>query len=137
MGYVNHRQPPPATSAANPLRLLDQVRDVTRRKHFSLRTEQTYVHWIKRFILFHGNKGVSVTFPGRPHWCSYKMLLGPRFPYRAGEYPRVAALERLLAPGLEDQLVHSTAQASSTSYLTALLQQFNQRIGSTCSVERS
>src|SRR5688572_7878716 len=35
-------------------RLLDQVRAVIRRKHYSYRTEQTYIHWIKRFIYFHG-----------------------------------------------------------------------------------
>jgi len=34
-------------------RLLDQVRGKIRLKHYSLRTEQTYVEWIKRFILFH------------------------------------------------------------------------------------
>ena len=39
-------------SVRNP-KLLDQVRDVLRRKHFSFRTEQAYVGWIKRFILFH------------------------------------------------------------------------------------
>ena len=38
----------------NKPKLLDQVRDVIRRKHFSIRTEQTYVDWIKRYILFHG-----------------------------------------------------------------------------------
>ncbi len=37
-------------------RLLDQVRDSIRRKHYSLRTEDTYVHWIKRFIYFHGKR---------------------------------------------------------------------------------
>ena len=37
-------------------KLLDQVRVVARLKHFSLRTEQAYVHWIKRFILFHGKR---------------------------------------------------------------------------------
>jgi len=31
---------------------LDQVRDVLRRKHYSIRTEQSYVDWIGRFILF-------------------------------------------------------------------------------------
>lgn len=35
---------------------MEQVRDVVRTKHYSLRTEQTYVHWIKRFILFHGKR---------------------------------------------------------------------------------
>lgn len=34
-------------------KLLDQVREVIRLKHFSIRTEETYVHWIKRFIIFH------------------------------------------------------------------------------------
>jgi len=34
-------------------RLLDQVRSEIRKRHYSLRTEQSYVHWIKRFILFH------------------------------------------------------------------------------------
>ncbi len=29
-------------------RLLDQVREVLRRKHYSIRTEQSYVDWIKR-----------------------------------------------------------------------------------------
>jgi integron integrase len=34
-------------------RLLDQVRDTLRVRHYSLRTEEAYVQWIKRFILFH------------------------------------------------------------------------------------
>ena len=32
-------------------RLLDQVRESIRRHHYSYRTEQAYVHWIKRYIL--------------------------------------------------------------------------------------
>ena len=39
-----------------PPRLLDQVRDAIRRKHYSYRTEQAYVHWIKRFIYFSGKR---------------------------------------------------------------------------------
>src|ERR1700737_2968689 len=35
-------------------KLLDQVSDIARLRHLSLRTEQTYRTWIKRFILFHG-----------------------------------------------------------------------------------
>jgi integron integrase len=34
-------------------KLLDRVREAIRFKHYSLRTEQAYVDWIKRFILFH------------------------------------------------------------------------------------
>jgi integron integrase len=37
-------------------RLLDQVREVIRTRHYSWRTEQTYVQWIKRFIFFHGKR---------------------------------------------------------------------------------
>ena len=37
-------------------RLLEQVRQCIRRKHYSLRTEYTYVHWIKRFIYFHDRR---------------------------------------------------------------------------------
>jgi site-specific recombinase XerD len=37
----------------NTPRLLDQVRAVLRRKHYSLRTEEAYVGWVKRFVLFH------------------------------------------------------------------------------------
>ena len=37
-------------------RLLDQVRDVLRRRHYSIRTGQAYAGWIRRFILFHGKR---------------------------------------------------------------------------------
>lgn len=37
-------------------KLLDQVRSEIRKRHYSLRTEQSYVQWIKRFILFHGKR---------------------------------------------------------------------------------
>src|SRR5258708_36276199 len=33
--------------------LLDQMRLVLRLKHMRIRTENTYVHWVRRFILFH------------------------------------------------------------------------------------
>lgn len=34
-------------------RLLDQMRERIRVKHYSIRTEETYLHWVKRYILFH------------------------------------------------------------------------------------
>ena len=34
-------------------KLLDQLRDLIRTKHLSIRTEKTYVQWAKRFILYH------------------------------------------------------------------------------------
>jgi integron integrase len=37
-------------------KLLDQVRDAIRLKHYSYRTEETYVQWIRRYILFHNKR---------------------------------------------------------------------------------
>lgn len=39
-----------------PQKLLDQVSDAIRTKHYSLRTEKTYKDWIKRYILFHNKR---------------------------------------------------------------------------------
>jgi hypothetical protein len=36
-----------------PKKLLEQMRDVLRTQHYAIRTEQAYVDWAKRFILFH------------------------------------------------------------------------------------
>ncbi|MEY2977290.1 MAG: Integrase/recombinase [Cyanobacteriota bacterium] len=38
---------------AKPKKLLEQVRDVLRTKHYTYSTEQNYLDWIKRYILFH------------------------------------------------------------------------------------
>jgi len=43
-------------NSPNDRKLLDQVSDAIRLKHYSLRTEQTYKDWIKRYILFHGKR---------------------------------------------------------------------------------
>ena len=37
-------------------RLLEQLRDAIRRRHYSPRTEETYAHWVKRFIYFSGKR---------------------------------------------------------------------------------
>ncbi|MBP9031904.1 MAG: phage integrase N-terminal SAM-like domain-containing protein [Dysgonomonadaceae bacterium] len=40
----------------NKPRLLDQVRQIIRVKHYSLITEESYINWIKRFIFFNNKK---------------------------------------------------------------------------------
>ena len=45
-----------AMHGSEPPRLLDRVRARIRFKHYSIRTEQAYVDWIKRFILFHDKR---------------------------------------------------------------------------------
>ncbi len=44
---------PPGSLPARPL---DRLRDAVRRCHCSYRTEQTYVHWVKRFIHFNDKR---------------------------------------------------------------------------------
>jgi len=41
---------------SQPPKLLDQVRTAIRTRHYSIRTEATYLSWIKRFIVFHGKR---------------------------------------------------------------------------------
>lgn len=48
-----HPLPPPPLAAAPPKRLLDAVRERLRYLHYSLRTEQAYVHWVRAFVRFH------------------------------------------------------------------------------------
>ena len=52
------RQPstPEKPTSAKPLKLLDQVAAKVRLKHYSHRTELSYVYWIKRYTLFHGKR---------------------------------------------------------------------------------
>jgi len=39
-----------------PPKLLEQYRERLRVKHYSLRTEDAYLHWARRFIYFHGKR---------------------------------------------------------------------------------
>jgi hypothetical protein len=41
------------SSSQPPRKLLDQLRDCLRVQHYSTRTEQSYVEWARRYILFH------------------------------------------------------------------------------------
>jgi Phage integrase, N-terminal SAM-like domain len=45
-----------AASPGKPKKLLEQVRDLLRLKHYSLRTERCYCDWIERFIRSHGKR---------------------------------------------------------------------------------
>ena len=55
-----------ATSGPPQTRLLDQVRERLRYLHYSIRTEEVYVHWVLAFVRFHGlrhpNRGLT---PGK------------------------------------------------------------------------
>ncbi|MBI4610133.1 MAG: integron integrase [Candidatus Rokubacteria bacterium] len=51
--YVFHETAPPGPPKP---RLLDRVRQALRTRHYSRRTEEAYVAWIRRYILFHGKR---------------------------------------------------------------------------------
>ena len=49
-GVVARESPPSSPESA---RLLDRVRAMVRARHYSRRTEKSYVAWIRRFVLYH------------------------------------------------------------------------------------
>lgn len=48
-----NRHPADATKSGHKPKLLDCLRESLRSRHYSKRTEQTYCHWVKRYIFFH------------------------------------------------------------------------------------
>ena len=60
-----------AVFSPNPkARLFDQVREVMRFHHYSLRTEKTYLQWIRRYLVFHRQPtpGPSEEGKGKGGW---------------------------------------------------------------------
>jgi hypothetical protein len=55
-GGLNLRGHAQTLSTTSKPKLLDQVRQTIRTRHYSVRTEKAYVHWIKRFIFFHNKR---------------------------------------------------------------------------------
>lgn len=50
-------------------KLLDQLRAALRVKHYSRRTEDTYVNWVKRYIFFHNKQHPKDL--GAPHIAAF------------------------------------------------------------------
>ncbi len=58
-------------------RLLEQVREVLRYKHYSLKTEQAYVYWVRFFVRWHG-RGAPMRHPrdmGAPEVTQFLTML--------------------------------------------------------------
>lgn len=89
-----------AETLPRPPRLLEQVRQRVRAKHYSLRTEQAYLGWIRRFILANGK----------------------RHPAHMG----AAEVERFLS-GLANQ--HNVAAGTQNQALAALLFLYREVLG--------
>ena len=57
MQVVNKSASLPASDVGHPKpRLLDRVRDAIRARHYSRRTEKSYVAWVRRYIFFHSKR---------------------------------------------------------------------------------
>src|SRR5213076_3157688 len=98
-------------SKPNP-KLIEQVRNVMRFKHYSLRTERTYWDWIERFIRFHGM----------------------RHPKEMGEAEVGAFLTHLARDG---QVAASTQNQALSAILFLYQQVLKQEIGWLDNVERA
>ena len=46
------------------LKLMDQVREVLRVRHYSIRTERCYCDWIRRYVQYHRMRSREELFPG-------------------------------------------------------------------------
>jgi hypothetical protein len=56
MNHSDNTNPSDSTNPGNPNAFLEHVRTILRLKHLSLRTEDSYLSTIRRFILFHGRR---------------------------------------------------------------------------------
>jgi hypothetical protein len=56
--YLVLREISPAAPGAP--KLLDRVTDAIRTRHYSRCTENAYVHWTRRYVLFHGKRHPAV-----------------------------------------------------------------------------
>ncbi len=88
-------------------KLLDQVREVIRRKGYSYRTEQAYVSWIRRFILFHNKR--------------HPREMGAR---EIEQFLTYLAVERRVAPSTQNQAL----QALLFLYREVLHRPIDQRL---------
>ncbi len=61
---------------SGPPKLLDRVREAIRTRHYSRRTEEAYVYWIRRYIVFHGKAHRSTM--GAPEIAAFLTWLAVR-----------------------------------------------------------
>ena len=53
---MTYTPPPRIDRNKKPQKLLDQLRDAIRARHYSIRTKKCYADWVRRFILFHNKR---------------------------------------------------------------------------------
>lgn len=109
---MNARSLPAKTTLPYPPKLLDLVVAKTRFKHYSRRTEQSYPHWIRPLILFHGkyhpqgdgrtgNRSFSFCTGCRPVCCSQRRVQQLPATFAAGT---MCAYRFTVCPVMQDRL---------------------------------
>ena len=109
--------------SSNP-KLLDQVRYALRAKHYALRTEETYINWIKRFILFHNKRHPKeMNTPEIEQFLTY--LAVEKNVAAATQNQALSALLFLFHHVLEQPLSHpvDAVRAKTPHYLPVVLSQ--------------
>ena len=71
---------------STPARLLDRVREAIRARHYSRRTEKAYVHWIRRFIVFHNKRHPAVWTSRRQDRTCPRDIQNYAVRYRSSRY---------------------------------------------------
>jgi integron integrase len=109
-------------AGAPPPRLLDRVRYAIRARHYSLRTEEAYVAWIRRFIFFHGKRHPLEM--GEPEINAFVTSLAVDGPVSASTQTQaLSALLFLYRHVLAKELpaLHTVIRAKSTGRLPTVL----------------
>ena len=95
---VRRLAPRPALQAT---RILDQLRERLRYLHYSLRTEQSYVYWVRFFIRFHGLRHPREL--GRPEVESFLTMLATERQVSASTHRQALSAVLFLYKELLDQ----------------------------------
>jgi len=104
----------PATLPHKPKKLLDEMRDVLRLKHYSLRTERSYCDWTQRFILFHAKRNIGTAGETPAGRTGRKPVLQWRHPKEMGAAEITQFLTHLARVG-------NVAASTQNQALSALL----------------
>jgi integron integrase len=104
----------PATLPHKPKKLLDEMRDVLRLKHYSLRTERSYCDWTQRFILFHAKRNIGTAGETPAGRTGRKHVLQWRHPKEMGAAEITQFLTHLARVG-------NVAASTQNQPLSALL----------------
>jgi len=97
------------------MKLLAQVRAVLRTKHYSPRTEESYVGWVRRFVRFHG-----LRHPASALLFFYEHVIGTPLRSR-GAVVRAKQLERLPIVLARDEARRVIAHLAGVNRLVGLL----------------